>query len=195
MTPEQEKLVEEHMPFVRMIAGKMKACLPKHVDLDDMVSAGYCGLCQAALRWDTSKGERFRAYASYRVRGEMIDYLRSTDWVPKKKRTEANKKGTELAVMLSIDETVHVGEEKVPYSDLISDGRDPIELGVADRDHVDRVMCALNIREQFVIMMMYRYHQTLDTIGKMLGVSQSRACQMHTASLEKMREVAAACAA
>jgi len=61
----------------------MKARLPAHIDMDDLISDGYIGLMEAVKRFNNSQGYRFETYASLRVRGEMLDKLRSSDWAPR----------------------------------------------------------------------------------------------------------------
>ena len=74
MTAEQEKLVVEHMHIVPAIAKRLvkKLSLPFWINLDEMVSCGYIGLCKAAQKYDPARG-KFETYATFRIRGNMID--------------------------------------------------------------------------------------------------------------------------
>jgi len=76
-------LVERYLPLVETIARTMKARLPAHIDMDDLISDGYIGLMEAVKRFNNSQGYRFETYASLRIRGEMLDKLRSSDWAPR----------------------------------------------------------------------------------------------------------------
>ena len=76
-----EKLIEHYMPIVNIIAGRMAISLPPHVEREDLISSGYFGLLDAASRFDPAKDIKFETYAGIRVKGAMLDYLRSKDWV------------------------------------------------------------------------------------------------------------------
>src|SRR5262245_39900363 len=78
-----EPLVEEHLPFVRSIAAKLKEQLPREIEFDDLVSYGLRGLLEAAKRFDRDHGTAFRTYAYYRIKGAMFDGLRSMGWLPR----------------------------------------------------------------------------------------------------------------
>lgn len=84
-------LIEKYMPLVRSIAERVYHSLPRSVELDDLVSAGTFGLMDAIEGFDLSRGIKFRTYCSTRVRGSIIDDLRSQDWVPRLVRVRANQ--------------------------------------------------------------------------------------------------------
>jgi RNA polymerase sigma factor (sigma-70 family) len=78
LTPEQQQLVAEHTHIVPQIAKRLikTLSLPRWLDLDEMVSCGFIGLCKAALAYDPSRGQ-FETFATYRIRGSIVDdYLR-----------------------------------------------------------------------------------------------------------------------
>lgn len=78
----QKKLVEEHIPFVRSIARKLREQVPT-IEFDDLVGFGMQGLIEAAQRFDDRHGVAFTTFAYYRVRGAMFDGLRSMGWLPR----------------------------------------------------------------------------------------------------------------
>jgi RNA polymerase sigma factor FliA len=82
-TAEQEQLMIEHLPVVRFIARRIHERLPQHVPLDDIYSAGVVGLLDAFSRFDPSKRVKFRTYAQFRIRGAILDSLRTLDWSPR----------------------------------------------------------------------------------------------------------------
>lgn len=84
-------LAEEYAGLVPHVAHQVASKLPPHVDFDDLVSAGYEGLLQAALRFDPSRGFQFSTYAPTRIRGEMIDQLRDRDPTSRAVRKKANE--------------------------------------------------------------------------------------------------------
>lgn len=80
--PNQQRLVEEHIPFVRSIARKLRDQVPA-VEFDDLVGFGVQGLIEAAQRFDDRHGVAFTTFAYYRVRGAMFDGLRAMGWLPR----------------------------------------------------------------------------------------------------------------
>lgn len=74
-----EMLVESHMPLVREIAARISRTLPPWIDLESLIQSGIVGLLDAARRYNAAQGVQFRTYAGYRIRGEIIEYLRSLD--------------------------------------------------------------------------------------------------------------------
>ncbi len=86
LSAEQEALLIEHLPIVRYVARSIHERLPQHVELDELVGAGTLGLLDAARKFDAGKNVQFRSYAQFRVRGAILDSLRSLDWSPRELR-------------------------------------------------------------------------------------------------------------
>jgi RNA polymerase sigma factor FliA len=84
-------LIERHYPLVRYIAERLLQTLPKSIELDDLISAGLFGLMDAIRGFDASRGIKFKTYCSTRVRGAILDQLRSQDWVPRLVRLKAGR--------------------------------------------------------------------------------------------------------
>jgi RNA polymerase sigma factor for flagellar operon FliA len=80
---EREQLMLEHMPAVRWMARRIHERLPQHVDMEDLVSAGTLGLLDAFRKFDPAKKVQFRSYAQFRIRGAILDSLRTLDWSPR----------------------------------------------------------------------------------------------------------------
>ncbi len=83
---EREQMLVEHLPTVRYIARRIHERLPQHVELEDLVSAGVVGLIDALSKFDLSKRVQFKSYAQFRVRGAILDSLRTLDWSPRELR-------------------------------------------------------------------------------------------------------------
>lgn len=83
---QREALIMQYAPFVKKVAERLAIRLPSHIQLDELVSAGYIGLCQAIEKYDAGRGFKFRTYAERRIRGAMLDELRARDWVPRSVR-------------------------------------------------------------------------------------------------------------
>jgi RNA polymerase sigma factor for flagellar operon FliA len=86
MNNEQERLLLEHLPIVRFLARRIHERLPQHVDIEDLVSAGVVGLMDAFAKFDPRKKVQFRSYAQFRIRGAILDSLRTLDWSPRELR-------------------------------------------------------------------------------------------------------------
>jgi len=88
---ERDRLISQYAPLVKTIAGRMALRLPQHISQDDLKSSGLMGLLDAIDKYDAGKGVEFKSYAEFRIRGAMIDELRSMDWVPRSVRRNAKK--------------------------------------------------------------------------------------------------------
>jgi RNA polymerase sigma factor FliA len=84
-------LIEQYLPLVRYNAERVWAKLPEGVDLNDLISAGVFGLMDAIDAYDLERGVKFETYCVPRIRGAMLDELRTMDWVPRLVRSKASK--------------------------------------------------------------------------------------------------------
>ena len=87
----RNRLVEMYLPLVKYNGERIWARLPEGVELDDLVSAGVFGLMDAIDLFDLSRGVKFETYCVPRIRGAMLDELRTMDWVPRLVRSKASK--------------------------------------------------------------------------------------------------------
>lgn len=110
---ERDLLLMEHLPTVRYLARRIHERLPQHVDLDDLISAGVVGLIDAFSKFDHTKKVQFKSYAQFRIRGAILDSLRTLDWSPR----ELRRKGR------AVEEAVRAVTQKV--------GRAPSEQEIA----------------------------------------------------------------
>ena len=119
LTSEQERVLLEHLPIVRFLARRIHERLPQHVDIEDLVSAGVVGLMDAFAKFDPAKKVQFRSYAQFRIRGAILDSLRTLDWSPR----ELRRKGR------AVEEAIRVLTARL--------GRAPGEIEVAEELGVD----------------------------------------------------------
>lgn len=89
--PYRNSLMERHLPLVKYIAERLLQTLPKSIELDDLISAGLFGLMDAIRGFDPERGIKFKTYCTTRIRGSILDQLRSQDWVPRLVRLKASK--------------------------------------------------------------------------------------------------------
>ncbi len=87
----RERLVVAYSPLVKFIAGRMASGLPSHVEESDLISYGLLGLIGAIERFDTEREIKFETFAVARIKGAIIDELRSLDWVPRSVRARARE--------------------------------------------------------------------------------------------------------
>lgn len=87
----KRQLIENHLSIVDFVSNRLAAGLPRNVSKDDLASHGVIGLIDAVEKFDYHRGLQFETYASWRVRGAILDGLRSGDWVPRSVREKAKK--------------------------------------------------------------------------------------------------------
>jgi RNA polymerase sigma factor for flagellar operon FliA len=109
LTGEQERVLLEHLPIVRFLARRIHERLPQHVDIEDLVSAGVVGLMDAFSKFDPAKKVQFRSYAQFRIRGAILDSLRTLDWSPRELRRKG--RAVEEAIRLLTARMGHAPDE------------------------------------------------------------------------------------
>jgi len=87
----ENSLVEQFLPLVKTVVGRLAMTLPSHVNTDDLYSAGLVGLLSAVRRFNPKSGSSFETYARVRIRGAVFDELRRLDWVPRSVHDKAKK--------------------------------------------------------------------------------------------------------
>jgi RNA polymerase sigma factor for flagellar operon FliA len=87
----EARLVEEHLPLVRNVVGRLAMSLPTHVTQQDLYSSGLVGLLNAVRNFNPNSGTSFETYARVRIRGAILDELRRLDWVPRSVHAKARK--------------------------------------------------------------------------------------------------------
>lgn len=205
------------MPLVRRIAMKAVRSLPSNITLDDILSVGWVGMGSALQRRTPGMtDEHFEAYASHRIRGAILDYLRSLDPLSRKLRG-ASRRITEVMANLSTSlgrvptsEEVagELGMELDAYYGILADisevGLARLDLGTQDVESNDpspearasRVEMVHAISEsieqlperlQIVLALLYQEECSLKEVGEVLGVTESRACQLHAEAVHRIR--------
>jgi RNA polymerase sigma factor FliA len=223
----REELILTYAPLVKYVAGRVGVGLPNTIEHGDLVSYGMFGLIDAIERFDLSKGVKFETYAITRIRGAIIDELRSVDWVPRSVRTKARnlakaiqklqgelkrsptdeELADELDVSLedlhtmleevsltnvaALDESLNVEGDDIALVDTIEDeslvGPEERVDDIAIKGVLGEALHGLSEREQTVIGLYYFEGLTLAQIGEILGVTESRICQIHTKAVLSLR--------
>jgi len=85
----RDEVIREYGPMIKYVANRIAMRLPPHIEVDDLISVGVLGLIDAIKKYDPGRGAKFKTYAEFRVRGAILDELRSMDWVPRSVRQKA----------------------------------------------------------------------------------------------------------
>lgn len=225
---DKNDLLTEHAQLVKKLAHQMKAKLPPSVEVDDLIQAGMIGLMDAINRYEENHGAQFETYAVQRIRGAILDELRSSDWMPRSMRQNMRKvevamntlqqrlgrspNESEVAKQLKLsladyqDMLTNGGGHQLLYyedfHDRESDGgenfldrycadtsADPLQalMNTGFRAAVIDAINALPEREKILMSLYYEQEMNLKEIGAVMGVSESRVCQLHSQAISRMR--------
>ena len=225
---ERDKLVEDNVHLVKIIAYQVAVNLPPHIDVNDLMSSGTIGLLEAIDRFDESKGVQFNTYASIRVRGAIMDELRSMDWMTRSMRDKSNQLERaydqverETGRPAELDEVADVLEMSIEDVNTIlsevcslsvlsfedmglkqyDDGmnilecikdpsaKDPLLVAKVNelKRKVAEVIETLPAKEKIIISLYYFDELTLKEIGKVLDITESRVCQLHSQTMHRLK--------
>jgi RNA polymerase sigma factor for flagellar operon FliA len=226
----RERLILHYSPLVKYVAGRVGVGLPPNIEQADLVSYGIFGLIDAIEKFDLERAIKFETYAISRIKGAIIDELRSIDWIPRSVRYKArevekayaaleaklHRSPTEAEVaeemgikleelhqifsqvsfvnVVALDELLSAGGEKgdkLSLVDTLEDTKaeDPVAAFETEETKylLARAINTLPEREKIVVTLYYYEGLTLAEIGQVLGVTESRICQMHTKAVLQLR--------
>ncbi|HHY11831.1 MAG TPA: FliA/WhiG family RNA polymerase sigma factor [Firmicutes bacterium] len=123
----RDALITHYAPLVKYVAGRVSINLPRNVEEGDLIGYGSLGLLDAMERFDPQRGVKFETYAIARIRGSMIDGLRSMDWVPVSVRHRNRR----------IEEIIRYLENRLGRS--VTDAEVAAELGISAQDYNKRI--------------------------------------------------------
>ena len=98
-----EQVIKEYAPMIKYVANRIALRLPPQIEVDDLISVGVLGLMDAIEKFDPHRGAKFKTYAEFRVRGAILDELRSMDWVPRSVRQKASIQTIVTAQLTHLD--------------------------------------------------------------------------------------------
>jgi RNA polymerase sigma factor for flagellar operon FliA len=119
---DRDRMLMEHLPTVRYLARRIHERLPQHVELDDLISAGVVGLIDAFSKFDHGKKVQFKSYAQFRIRGAILDSLRTLDWSPR----ELRRKGR------AVEEAIRAVTQRVGRAPSEQEIAREMDLGLAE---------------------------------------------------------------
>jgi RNA polymerase sigma factor for flagellar operon FliA len=139
---ERDALITQHLPKVKYIADRMAAKLPPSVERDDLYGAGVVGLIDAVERFDASRGIAFTTFAEMRVRGAILDNLRSLDWASRNSRRRSREIQNAFTTVEqqkgeSATEEEVAAQMRIPLTELRDSMREMRDLSVANLDETD----------------------------------------------------------
>jgi RNA polymerase sigma factor FliA len=216
----RELIIKEFAHVVKAMAYRLAYRLPAYMDAEDLVSVGIIGLMDAMDKYDPTREAKFKTYAEFRIRGAMLDEIRSMDWIPRSvhervtllQRTHAqllNRFGrpptdeevaaemkltpSELddflvraqgAVLVSLDDFNLHEPDGPKVLEVLADTQHPdpltIILNDRERERVADAIQQLPEKERLVLTLYYYEELTMKEIGRILNVTESRVCQIHT---------------
>jgi RNA polymerase sigma factor for flagellar operon FliA len=225
----RDRLIVHYSPLVKYVAGRVSVGLPQNIEQADLVSYGIFGLIDAIDKFDLSRNIKFETYAIARIKGAIIDELRSLDWVPRSVRSKAKavekayakleasllrtptdaEVAAEMGIspqelngvfqqisfvgLVALDEMLSVSGERgetTTLGDTIGDKADgPIELFEIEetKEVLADAINRLGDREKIVLTLYYYEGLNLAEIGDVLGVTESRVCQIHSKAVIQLR--------
>lgn len=152
----KEAILLEHAGSVKFLAQRLAARLPAGFELDDLIQVGMIGLMDAIDKFDPTKAVKFKTYAEFRIKGAMLDELRSRDWIPRSVRENSSKLEKAFSKLRSNDNIDHptdqelAGSLDIDVQDLneFLDKARPIPLlSIENLGHVDQSDDQLDILE------------------------------------------------
>lgn len=229
-TRAHEALIVHYSPLVKYVASRLAVGLPQNVEQSDLVSYGMFGLIDAIDKFEPERGYKFETYAISRIKGSILDELRSIDWVPRSVRAKVRQierayakleakhhrapsdeelaselRWTDDQLQTALNQIANVGlaaldeiltgsgerGESITLGDTIADRSSHGPMGAFEvaetRQLLAQAVNGLPEREKIVLTLYYYESLTLQEIGRVLGVTESRVCQIHTKAVLHLR--------
>ncbi|MGI6066007.1 MAG: sigma-70 family RNA polymerase sigma factor [Bacillota bacterium] len=223
----REELILHYLPLVKHILRRLVVNVPSHLDEEDLLSFGCLGLIEAVDKFNPKIGVRFETYASYRIKGKIIDEIRKANFLPrstyKKLQTVTNayrrleqsegtvteEKWAEAAGMtldelhgvllnvsslssVSLDEVINnYPDKKTTVGELVEAADAPNPQLIIEEQELKvllkEALLSLGERDKLILALYYNEKLTLKEIGKVLNVSESRACQLHGRAILRLK--------
>ena len=223
---DRNELVLQYTELVKRIVLRFRGSYSNFAQLDDMINQGIIALIDAVEKFDPYMGNKFETFASLKIRGSIIDFMRKQDWVPRNQRNLAKelddvygelyaKHGEEPgkeemaahmgitiphlekileqrqnAMILSYEEIIN---EKMMVATPLVDNRNDRETPEGEllygelKEKLTEAIDNLNEKEKIVVTLYYYENLKLREIAEILGITESRVSQLHSAAIIKMK--------
>lgn len=223
----KDTLIVQYIYLVKYAVGRIKMTLPNGISMEDIAGYGVEGLINAVERFSVDKNTKFETYALIRIRGTILDRIRSEDFLPRSVRSKLKKikqaqedlkqtlgrmpttREVAEALDMEVDKVIQLMSEDVTVSsiydkqgssddsleviDTIRDeqGQTPYEAAEEKnvKQELENALKRLPERERNIMVLYYQENMTLKEIGQMLGMSESRVCQLHAQSIVKLKNI------
>jgi RNA polymerase sigma factor FliA len=210
-------LIEQHRPYVRVLALEVARGLPPHIELDELVSCGNLGLVEAAERYEPRYGVTFQTFAYYRIKGAVYDGLRKMGPLSRTEyaRSRFASRANDILQSATDDEQANPGialnvDDEISATQSFLDALIPVYLlsiddtnlpEVADEsqsalervEHNELVQLTRSLIEELsddereIIEKVYFKHQTIVKVSNSLGVSKSWGSRLHAKAIKHLR--------
>lgn len=223
----RDALIVQYIYLIKYVVGRIKVTLPNGISVEDIAGYGVEGLINAIERFSVDKNTKFETYALIRIRGTILDRVRSEDFLPRSVRAKLKKikqaqeelkqtlgrmpttKEVADALDMEVDKVSQIlaedvtvfsiydkqgtSDESLEVIDTIQDSQGLTPYEVAEEKNVkqelERALKRLPERERNIMVLYYQENMTLKEIGQMLGMSESRVCQLHAQSIVKLKNI------
>ena len=223
-----DEFIMKYAPLVKNIVERISIRLPSHLNVkEDLINVGIIGLISAIEKFDKKRNVKFETYASFRIRGAVLDELRSRDWMPRSTRNKYSKLEESFASLqktlgrppneeemsrylkVSLDKyhklldeakgvTILSSEDLPPdYQEMNAnhdfledtDNNNPFSFVAANELKIvlKKALDFLPEKERLILSLYYYEELTMKEIGKVVNLTESRVCQLHTQAILRLR--------
>src|SRR4030066_928450 len=208
----RDRLISNYIPFLKGIVSRIYAKLPKTVDIMDLENYAYLGLIDAIKKFNLNRNIKFETYATYRIKGAIIDGIRKQDWLSRSQRSRIKNNyenqfednvvrnyfsdwENDKFVMLSIDDPDFY-EKKIEDSSIFVDSIDSLYVSttadfaekVQNKLFLKKAICKLTAQERKVIFLYYFNGKNFKEIGQLMHMTESRISQINKKMLLTLKK-------
>jgi len=223
-----DESIMKYAPLVKNIVERISARLPSHLNVkEDLINVGIIGLISAVEKFDHKRNVKFETYASFRIKGAVLDELRARDWMPRSTRNKSSKLEESFSFLQKVLGRPPREEEmcrylKIPldkYHKILDEAKGVTLLSSEDlppdyqetyanngflekmdennpfsflatselKDVLKKAIDGLPEKERLILSLYYYEELTMKEIGKVVNLTESRVCQLHTQAVLRLK--------